>query len=341
MIAIHDSKSSFSSRWIAYCEKNHIPYKIVCAYDDNIIAQLSDCDAFLWHHHHANPKDIQFAKQLLYSLEMAGKKVFPDFRSEWHFDDKVGQKYLFEALRVPYVPAHVFYDKRTATEWVEQTTFPQVFKLRSGAGASNVRLVKNKRQAKSLIRKAFGHGIPTYDKIGTLTDEIRKWKSHHGSFINVLKAIARIFVSTPYARTHGKERGYVYFQDFIPNQDADIRVIVTGDTAFAIKRMTRKGDFRASGSGNIVYERTEIDERCIKIAFTANDKIRSQSAAFDFIFNQQNEPLIIEVSYGYSMHGYDNCPGYWTKDMKWHEEKFCPQDWIIQNLLQKFPLCHR
>ena len=35
-IAIHNSKGSFSDRWIDYCQKNNIPFKIVNAYDSDI-----------------------------------------------------------------------------------------------------------------------------------------------------------------------------------------------------------------------------------------------------------------------------------------------------------------
>lgn len=90
-IAIHHSPHSFSERWIEYCKEKNIPYKIVNAYDSDIVKKVEDCDAFMWHHHHANYKDTLFAKQLLYSLQTAGKKVFPDFHTGWHFDDKVGQ----------------------------------------------------------------------------------------------------------------------------------------------------------------------------------------------------------------------------------------------------------
>ena len=97
-IAIHHRPGSFSDRWIEYCKQNEIDYKIVNAYDNNIVEQVSDCDAFMWHHHHANVKDTLFANQLIYSLETAGIKCFPDFHTTWHFDDKVGQKYLLEAV---------------------------------------------------------------------------------------------------------------------------------------------------------------------------------------------------------------------------------------------------
>ena len=41
-IAIHDSKEKhfFSDRWIEYCSRNNIPFKVVNAYDNDIINQL-------------------------------------------------------------------------------------------------------------------------------------------------------------------------------------------------------------------------------------------------------------------------------------------------------------
>ena len=96
---------------------------------------MDDCDALMWHHFQTNPKAILFAKQLLFALEQSGKKVFPDFRTGWHFDDKLGQKYLLEAIDAPLVPSYVFYDKKEALEWVQKTDFPKVFKLRGGAGS--------------------------------------------------------------------------------------------------------------------------------------------------------------------------------------------------------------
>ena len=104
-IAIHNRPGSFSERWIEYCQEKGIDYKVVNAYDSDIICQISDCDAFMFHHHHGNYKDVLFARQLLYSLEEAGKRVFPDWRTCWHFDDKVGQKYLLEAVGAPLIPS--------------------------------------------------------------------------------------------------------------------------------------------------------------------------------------------------------------------------------------------
>jgi hypothetical protein len=76
-IAIHKNKNDFSSKWIEYCDLNNIDYKIVNCYSTDIISKLQDCDVLMWHFNQSNPKDVLFAKQLMYSLETAGKVVFP------------------------------------------------------------------------------------------------------------------------------------------------------------------------------------------------------------------------------------------------------------------------
>lgn len=330
-----DSKDSFNKRWIDYCESKGIPYKLVDAYSNDIIEQTSDCDCFLWHHSHSHPKDILFAKQLLFSLEAKEIKVFPNYYTAWHFDDKVGQKYLLEAIKAPLVKSYVFYSKVEALAWLETTSFPKVFKLRGGAGAKNVKLVKTKRDAKKLISKAFGKGFRQYEPISNLKERWRLYKKKQTNFYNVFKGVLRFFKEPEYSKTIGYERGYIYFQDFIPNNNSDTRVIVIGNRAFAVKRMTRDNDFRASGSGVKKYERENIDLRTVKMSFDIAKRLKSDSIAFDFVFDVNNTPLIIEICYAFAIEFYDPCPGFWDEKLKWHEGEFIPQNWMIEDLMSK------
>jgi len=332
-IAIHHSPGSFSERWISYCKKNNIDYKLVNAYDNDIIQQVDDCEAFMWHHNHMRYKDNITAKRILFALEHAGIKIFPNFNTGWHFDDKVAQKYLLEAIDAPLVPSYVFYDKQQALEWANKTTYPKVFKLKGGSGSSNVKLIKNENQAIKMIKKSFGRGISNYRKIGSLKERYRKYKTGKGNFKSILKVIIRLILPTEFSRNYGKEKGYAYFQEFIPNNEFDIRVIIIGDRAFAVKRMVRKNDFRASGSGDKKYNIEEIDLRCIEISFNVSEKIKSQSIAFDFVFNEQKKPLVVEISYGFAVEFYDPCPGYWDSNLTWHEGKFNPQGWMVENVI--------
>lgn len=335
MIAIHQQNHSFSSEWILYCQVNNLPYKLVNCHSSDIIDQLKHCSCLMWHYSHLSPIDIVMAKSLMYAIEQAGIKIFPNFNTAWHFDDKVGQKYLLEAINAPIVPTWVFYDKQEALNWIKDTQFPKVFKLRGGAGSQNVKLAKSKKNAISFVNKAFNNGFSNYDKWGSLIERVRKWKKGMVSIKEPFKGVVRLLFPPVYSKVMGREFGYLYFQEFMPNNNFDIRVIVIDNKAFAIKRMVRENDFRASGSGMIKYAKEEFDERCIQIAFEVTNNLKAQCIAFDFIFDKINNPLIVEISYGFAMHGYYDCPGYWDSTLKWHEGKFNPYGWMIDALINE------
>ena len=332
-IGIHLTKDYYSERWVSHCDTHGIDYKLVDCYRTDIIDQLSDCDALMWHYNHKSAKASKFAKQLLFSVEASGKKVYPDFNTVWHFDDKLGQKYLLEALDLPTPPAHAFYSKKEALEWAAGTSYPTVFKLRNGSSSDNVILVKSKKEAKKLITKAFGRGFKQYKAWNSLKERYRKYRHGMSTIWDLIKGVLRLFRPTEYARLTGREKGYVYFQDFIPGNDHYIRVIVVADIAFAAKRMVRENDFRASGSGYGFFEKELIDEKVIKIAFDMSDKLRTQSLVCDFVF-LDGKPLTVEISYASVMYPYDNCPGYWDREMNWHEGKFEPYGLLVDDIVK-------
>ena len=337
-IAIHKRNNSFSDRWIRYCEENSVSYKIVNCYDSDIIEQLKDCAGLMWHWSHLDYKAQNFAKQLIKSIEKMEIKVFPSFDTSWHFDDKVGQKYLLESINAPLIPSYVFYDKISALNWIQGTTFPKVFKLRGGAGSQNVKLIRNKKEAIKLAKQAFTKGFPLVNKNSDIKQKlwILKRDKDLKSVFGMFKGIGRFLFPRPNMGLLSVQKGYVYFQEFIPNNNFDDRIIVIGDRAIGLKRFVRKGDFRASGSGNFSYEKNSFDKKSIKLAFETVKKLEAQSLAFDFIYNSNNEPLIVEISYCYSMGAaYDNCPGYWDSNLVWHEAPVNPQYWIIEDFIEE------
>jgi hypothetical protein len=332
MIAIHATTGSFSDRWIAYCNQQQIAYKLVNCYDTNIFEQLEGCTALMWHYYHAHSKDVLFAKQLMFSVEASGRKVFPDFNTAWHFDDKVAQKYLLEAVEAPMAQAYVFYSKAEALAWVQQTTFPKVFKLRGGAGSANVRLATSKRHAIALVNQAFGRGFKQFDGWGNFKERLRKYRKGYTNVKDLAKGFIRIFYTTKFAKVAGREKGYIYFQEFIANNDSDIRVIVVDGKAFAIKRMVRDNDFRASGGGVILYEKELFDLNTIRIAQEVTSRLKAQCLAFDFVYDS-GKPLIVEISYGYANEAYDPVLGYWDANLVWHLGPLVSQHWMVDMML--------
>ena len=330
-IAIHKS-GDFVAHWVAYCQENAIPYKLVSCYDNDILRQLDDCDVLMWHHNHASCKDVLFAKQFLFAIEQSGKKVFPDFMTSWHFDDKVGQKYLFEAIHAPLVPSYIFYSKKEALQWVESASFPKVFKLRRGAASQNVKLVKTKQKARKLIKKSFNKGFAQYEKLDNIKERWRKYRIGKTTLFNVLKGFMRIFYTTDFARIIGNEKGYVYFQDYIPNNTTDYRVKIVNGRCWAFQRKVRPNDFRASGSGALIFDRRAIPMEMIYAAYGIYNKLKLQSVAFDFVMNG-DVPLVIEMSYCFGLSNEEFTHGYWDSGLTRHEEVFNPFEWMIENLI--------
>lgn len=333
-LGIHQSgEGSFSERWMAYCKLNSIEFKVVNCYASDIVQQLSDCDGLMWHFHQNSVRDSLFAKQLLYSVQSSGRRVFPDFHTCWHFDDKVGQKYLLEALGVPLVASFVFYTEKEALAWASKTSFPKVFKLRGGAGSQHVRLVRDRIHALRLIKQAFSGGFSLYNPMDNLKERYRKYRAGIAGFDEVLKGVGRLMKPPEFSMVLGKERGYAYFQDFIPGNSFDIRVVVIGGKAFAIKRLVRPNDFRASGSGSIKYEKANFPVDVIKLSFDVALKTQSQCIAIDYVLNR-SEWQVVEVSYGFSPKGYDACAGYWDNNLHFHEGKFDPYGWMVESTIR-------
>jgi len=333
-LAIHHCPGSFSDRWISYCDRHQIAYKLVNCFDSDIIERLKSVDGLLWHWNHQDPKGQLMARSVLTTAEMLGLVVFPSSPTGWHFDDKIAQKYLLEAVGAPLAPTHIFYDLKEARKWIRHASFPKVFKLRKGAGSENVRLVSEAKEADALARQAFTEGfrsVPRY-----WNDASRRYRvaRSRNDLVAVLKRLPKTLKTIrALDRALDREKGYVYFQDFMPGNNYDTRVTVIGDRGFAYIRKVRPNDFRASGSGNIDYDPRTIDLQCVRIAFETAKKIGSQSAAFDFVRTPEKRPVIVEVSYCYVAEFVHNCEGHWDPQLNWHAGHTWPEEAILADLI--------
>lgn len=330
-IAIHNRPGSFSDRWIEYCQENNIPYKLVNCYSSDIINKLSDCDGLMWHWDLTDYRPALFARQLTLSLEKKGLRVFPDFNTSWHYDDKVGQKYLLEAIKAPFINTFVFYSKTEAIKWANETSYPKVFKLRGGAGSSNVKLIKNRNEAKKHIDKAFSKGFLYTNPISRL--EERFWMLKRDKNLSAVKktitGLARLVLRKKGEKFTSKQIGYIYFQEFVPDNDSDIRLVVVGNRCFGMTRYCRDNDFRASGSGLVDYNYNLINTEAVRIAFETAKKLKTQSVALDFI-KDKNGYKLIEMSYAFIS---EKFPGYWDADMVWHPGEVIPQKFMAEDFI--------
>jgi glutathione synthase/RimK-type ligase-like ATP-grasp enzyme len=310
---------------------NNIEFIDLDSNDQDFIEKIKSVDHFIYKWSHSSD-DHQIAKTVLPVVESLGIRCFPDMATSWHYDDKIREYYLLKANGFPVTESYIFWNKKKALEWVKTVTFPLVFKLKGGSGAYNVKLIKSRNEAESIIYRIFGKGIHQ-DKIGILS----RLKTFNYNFTKIYRYYGIKFrnylIGKDTTRWWQIQKNYILFQKFLPNNEYDTRVAVTGDRAFAFIRYNRPNDFRASGSNNWDIDQSNIDKDFIRIAFEVSRTLKFKSMAYDFIYDENHNPSIIEISYCYGDYP-EYSTGYWDTDMVWHPGRFWPQYFELVDLLQ-------
>lgn len=319
---------------IAVLDYNKIPYEMINR--NEILQQCMEKKIthllYRWGHDDENK---QIAQTYLPIIERELKiPVFPDQKTCWHYDDKIKQHWLLKVHNYPVVDSWIFYDKGKAIEWAQKTTYPKVFKLRGGAGSSNVLLVKSLGQALVIIKRSFGRGNKQ-GSFGLMNELIIKNYDLWRLLRNRVKIIRNFLVDRENQQHWQVDKNYVYFQEYLPGNEFDIRVTTAGNRVHAFRRFVRRGDFRASGGDRWDLDPLKIEQKVIKTALEISKNLGFQAMAYDFIYDKYGDPRIIEMSYLYGKAGYpDFMNGYWDQSLNWTEGRFLPQYFELLDLLQ-------
>ena len=337
-IAIEDNANGFTERWKAYLKNKGIGYDLVSVSTLGIIDQLKEYDAFLWHVSHEKSRDNIMSKELVFALESAGVIVYPTSGQMWHFDDKIAQDYFFKANNFLAPGSQVIFDEAQAKEFLVKASYPLIAKLRRGSASSNVFMVRTPKEGRRLVRRAFKSGFPLYNIRSRYGDLLQKAKGF--AKIKILfKWIYRVFVPPAYSRNAPREKGYMIFQDFIPNNGDDIRVVVVDGKAVALRRKVRKGDFRASGSGLLEFPNEKLDKTYIQMAFEIQEVLKVPSIGVDFIESKDGSIYVIEMSYGFPSKNFlDGASGYWTRDGVFRFDEIRLQEWMVDWILAQLKI---
>lgn len=339
MIAIHVNPGSFSDRWIHACKEKNIPYIEVDVFSVDFLDTIKAraVTVVLFHPSMGSVASFFLSKSLSRSLEIAGVQVFPKDKDLWHFDDKIAQKYMFELAGIETPKTWVFFDYSACENWLRSTEYPKVFKLRSGAGSTNVKLIKDLSSGVRLARKMFGKGLPPNDNMITdFSTKIRKHREKRDwkDFLKRAPQTVRRWIQS--RRSIPNERGYFYVQEFLPKNEWDTRVTIIGERAFAFRRMVRPGDFRASGSGLVDANPAAIDIGFVQDAFEYSKRLGLYCAAFDFVYDGSvGRRKAIEVSFGFKSDLVRSCSGYWMSNLEWVGGNVWPEDCIIDDFLHQ------
>jgi len=303
---INESEKEWSSKFAEILDKKNIEYGYIYMDKDNWINQVDDYEILIWKPKFMGIQSSQFFKEKVYFVQhILNKRIYPNFETVWHFDSKVAQKYILEYNNIDTPKTFVSFDYNEIQKIIEDLEYPIVSKSSNGAGSTGVKLVKSKKE----LMKKVNHDFV--------------WK----------KVINKIF------KTNYDRYGYLYLQEFIENNDCDLRINIIGyKYAVGFWRMNRKNDFRASGSGIINYDK-EIPKEVITYCANISKLNKFDSMAYDILF-KGNKFQIVEMSYGYVDTAVYNAKGYYVLDENgqvehFREGNYWPQElwieWIIQD----------
>lgn len=336
---INTSKAHSTSWWPVwenYCKQHNIEYQVVNLFAIDPIKVLPNFDILVWHFSQYVYTDMLEARSILYTAKHLGLKVFPDFNDAWHFDDKVAEMYILKAVGAPIPWSMVYYDKQTLMESAKEFQFPMVAKLRTGSGSHNVKLIKNLQQLEKYANRMFSKGFrPAPSLLYKTSSNIRSthnWKT----LISKYKRIPEFLRILSNAKQFPNEKGYVYLQEFIPNDNFDMKIAVVGDKLSSFYRPVRSHDFRASGGGEFLYDRSLITKEIVQSAFETADKMGLKCVGFDYVVDKRTgKGLIVEISYGFSHTAIMGANGYFDRNYVWHEGPLNAPEELLKNLIKE------
>lgn len=326
--------TNWSNAWIEFCKINTIEYQTINPFQNEINNILLSFDVVLWHFGNYSFKDMLIAKNILFPMEKLGKKVFPSINDAWHFDDKLAETYLLQAIKAPVPKSYYFYSLEDVNKNIGKLNFPVVAKLRNGSGSHNVKLLKSKQELLVYSKRMFTIGISSVPSLLYKASSNFKSSKNLNTFIKRLKRIPEFLKSLSSAKKFNLERGYVYLQEFIPNEGFDLKIVVVGDKLSFIGRNIRKGEFRASGGGDLFYAKEHITMDVINSAFKTNETLGFLCMGYDYVIDSKSKVgYIIEMSYGFSHEALLNANGYFDRKGKWHAEPVNVPHEILKNII--------
>ena len=289
------------------------------------LAKTSGLDALIWNPYVMGPISSSFFKEKVLALEKyRSLRVMPSFATAWHFESKVAQSYLLELLEVPRPRTIVSFEYADAVEAAKSLGLPLVAKKSHGASSKNVRLLKSKSELERYLQREFAQQL---------------WDDRKSEKGSPSKAAASALLE-PWFRQKAigtmldhERQGYVYLQEFVPDNDSDLRIVVVGRWALAAWRANRENDFRASGGGKTIWDRP-IPMEAVQLCLETSRRIGADSLAYDVLF-KDGQPLIVEMSYNFPPDPPHDAPGHWREEddgqLTWVDGHLWPQElWVIR-----------
>ena len=226
----------------------------------------------------------QYIKDKILFLHNVGNIVIPSYELLHCHENKGFQENMKKQMGIDNLPALYFSSKRELDDC--QIEFPVVLKTIDGSNGKGVFLIHSKEQLLRKINK-LEMGLPFFTRLDLLR---RKYLRLPKKFTGY-----ELFDSK---KDYCQYKDYItpeisfVMQKFIPGLQYDYRVIILGNHYYVTKRLTRKGDFRASGAKRFTFD-FDASEELLSYAKYLYDKFDSPCLSLD-IGVKNNEFYLFE-----------------------------------------------
>jgi hypothetical protein len=169
---------SFSAKWVERLRARGHTAELVSVRAPDFLERVKSCDGFLWWFPPVPPhRDL--GKRVMSVLHhVSDLVVYPDWRSCWHFDDKVAQAWLLRAAGIPMPRTWIAWDFDEAMDVLRDATYPLVVKLSFGFRGQRVGMLRDRREADAMAHRLFGDGVSDLRKeprLRAIARPLRSW----------------------------------------------------------------------------------------------------------------------------------------------------------------------
>lgn len=288
--------------YIATCRQMDVSYKVLDITASNWVEVIrnSQCDAFLiWPSPLMTIWKQMYDERLRVMVHDMGKIIFPSYDELWMWKSKRRMRDWLAAHNIPHPRTWIFYNLDEAKQFVEAAQFPVVFKPDFGDCARGVKIVRSKKEAQAILKKAFTRGI-------------RLPGAHHLDL----------------------QWGNVVFQEYLP-EVAEWRMVRIGESYFGFEKL-RKGDFH---SGSHAWRYARPPSQLLSFVRYVTDKGEFSSMSLDVFLTSEGQYLVNELQSLFGMLTpsepqcvIDDKPGRMVYDPKTDSWKFEPGNFCENHL---------
>jgi glutathione synthase/RimK-type ligase-like ATP-grasp enzyme len=287
-----------------FLRHNSIKYSFINIHAEDWVEAVSNYDLIVWRPFSDPASMYEQSTKISFIETYLNIRCHPSSSELWTYEDKVRVYFLLSFHKLPIIPTFISFDEQECLQKLDDLIFPLISKANVGSSSYSVKKLNSRASAKRYIRRAFSSGVST---------------------------------GFPYYR----QKGYVYFQEYVKDARYDLRIILIGNKIFGYYRMRPAHDFRASGAG-LRKEGGQLPIDAVKLAMKVKEVMPSTMLAVDFLKSPGDEThRIIETSINTDIRHpqqlvRDGQAGYYTLDdeqLIFHPGEYWLQELILEEVI--------